>query len=61
MPRFEVYVTEPPHLIGDPDNDPGGLSSGLRNVHWTGEAVDDDAARQAAWHEWDCHEEGPLR
>ena len=53
MPRFEVYITELPHVVGDPRNHPAGLPAELRNVHWTGEAGDDDAAREAAWHVWD--------
>ncbi len=52
MPRFEVEISDPAPAI-DARISPGGLSSAVRDVYWTGVAADDDAAREAAWCAWD--------
>ncbi len=52
MPRFEVEIGEPPPVV-DPHVDPGGVSSCVRSVYWTGEAADGNKAKEAAYQAWD--------
>jgi hypothetical protein len=52
MTQFEVEIREPP-IIVDARVSPGGLSSPIRTVFWSGEVANEDAAKEAAWHAWD--------
>lgn len=52
MPRFEVYISEPPAIV-DVRVSPGGVSSLRRYICQEFEAADNDAAIKVAWHAWD--------
>jgi hypothetical protein len=52
MLQFIVAISEPPPVI-DVRVNPGGVSSAIRNVYWSGDAANEDAAIEAAWRAWD--------
>ncbi len=52
MSKFEVTITETVTAFEAPV-DPHELTPDVRGISWTGDAADNDAAKEAAYLAWD--------